>query len=148
MTTPRKPPLGITDFWAPKKTEQKPPQVKPGDLVSVRFPGRIFYIVFDAPDAVHARATLGRIVKLLLTQPEGQRAFERQSVFLVPPAQSRVALVLGDITVYGTASSTDHKTAIRMLIDRIALAMTECRVSNPETDNIYKTINLRIVRNT
>jgi hypothetical protein len=80
--------------------------------------------------------------ELLKKVPKARAILARQSIFTSPPAAPKVTLELGPVTLYATAGSTSLELAKKMTIDRIVLALLECRVDLPASREILKTFRV------
>lgn len=150
--TKKAPPPGILNFWGPKPEApaEAPAKRRPGaapELHPVAFQGQVYKFVIEAPDETHARGALGALLKAVLSAAKARKAFERQSLYPSKPLGPVTELTLGETTLFAKAGSGDPARAGAMAIDRLAFALTECRL-DPQVDEMIKTIGLRIITNT
>lgn len=137
---------GLLDPWAePEKPAEQPssrqqyenPDLAPHGLV--QFSGQSYVLNIhvlltgpNGPSAKIAEAVLGAAIRILLDQfPASRSILQGQRLFLKPPQDASVPLVLGDFTLYASAGSREPELAHRMALDRIAMALTEAKQRVP-----------------
>lgn len=147
---------GIHSPWTKKeatKVEDEPlraPDSRGDEAppLPVRFPGRAYNleVALVLPKRTKITAEqgqdLGRTVLGLALQelfkkaPPSVGVFTKQGLTSTPPFGPKVTFQLGTLVLYAKASSMDMDLALKMAVDRIALALTECRVTYPAASKI------------
>lgn len=167
MTREKEPPRGILSPWGLKREEPAltveeslREKVRRG-RTPVAVQGRQYHLLVILPvtfkrddsavgnattAAMHvlgeffARATTKELTALLAVQ---KLAFKEEAI--VGP---RVSFELGPTKLYAAASSHDPKLAQAMALDRLALALTQARITIKGFDKLMAEHYLEIVRNT
>jgi hypothetical protein len=103
----------------------------------VRYEGvrRVLYVEVPAhpqDPAADSQQKLGEAIREILRRWPRTEAFERQSLHNVRPLGPCVVLVLGPVTLYAKASSSDEALARRYAIDRITYALNGCQLDHPQ----------------
>lgn len=114
------------------------------DVIPVRFEGRNYVLMVRCvvpkranPTPELARAQLGLMLFALFGRVKTARKYlQAQSIDTEPPLGPKVTLQLGSLTLYARASSMDEELALRMAVDRLAMALLECRGWNPDTKRV------------
>lgn len=167
MTGAKDPPKGILSPWGLKREEpaftvedRLREKIRRG-RTPVAVQGRQYHLLVTLPvsfkrddsavgnattAAMHvlgeffARANTKELVALLATQKLG---FKEEAI-LGP----RVSFELGPVKLYAAASSHDVKLAQAMALDRLALALTQARLTIKGFDKLMSEHYLEVVRNT
>lgn len=129
---------------APVEEEESRPLYPEGVSSKVQFKGQLYTLLIAVPAPPEdkylvdrAKEQLSACVQALWALNGGaQRVFNAQSIYTSPPTQPKVCLVSGAFSLYAIASSNDAMTAARMALDRLCLAITQCRAQDPRVAGI------------
>jgi hypothetical protein len=133
------------DAW---KTEQDDPLNDVRDRV--RFPGQM--------RTIHVRPLHGKgdpnltgivqlargLLALLAKVPAARDAFTRQSIGFTKPTQAHMSLDFGGVPFYAVVATAEPETAKRMVIDRIAFAITEAKSRSAEARTILEQHHIEV----
>lgn len=138
-----KKPRGIVTPWSGREEEKKEVPldehlmtVARAGTMLLRFSGRVYTLKVklkvklpDAESQLAAKIVLGECVERLRAVSGFAAVLKVQSLGFrendVP--SGAMQLTLGNTTLYAAASTTDEDTAVKMAIDRLALALTHAR---------------------
>jgi hypothetical protein len=135
---------GILNFWRKKEEPVEEEEVRSG-YDTYMYRGQRYQLVIDASNKDRADGAIGALIAAILTDPKAKAIFAKQSIYTNAPLGPVTELQFGDdITLYGKAGSLNAELGIKMLIDRLVFALSECR-RNPEVEQMLKTVGLRTV---
>ncbi len=133
---------GILNFW--NKPEEIKEDPEPKEVSSVQFRGQIFNLVIATTSSNKAKGAIGALIKAIIYDKNKIKCFNKQDLHFSPPLSLHTQITLGEIKLYAVDSSSNKEKNSKMIIDRIAYALSECR-RDPEVNKMIEMINLRII---
>jgi hypothetical protein len=126
----------LTD-WTPKKTDDRPKKID--GLVIIQGVSFNIYVQTSSEKnqgTSEAKRLIGEAIQAQKNHPQFKTILESQYIYLKEPPTSKVVCVLGPITLYVRASSTDQVKAEIRAIDRIANVLQ--LLPKPETITVRR----------
>jgi len=131
----------------PSVEEEQPRPIYPEGVSSkVQFKGQMYTLLIAVPAPPEDKFLLDRAKEQLSSCVQDiwnlgtstQKTFHAQSLYTAPPTQPKVCLVSGAFSLYAIASSNDAVTAARLALDRLCLAITQCRARDTRIAGILQ----------
>ena len=131
----------------PQVEEEEPRPIYPEGISSkVQFRGQIYTLLVAVPAPPEDKHLLDRAKEQLNGCVQTiwnlgscvEKTFNAQSLYTTPPTQPKICLVSGAFSLYAIASSRDEVTAAKLALDRLCLALTQCRARDSRVASILQ----------